>query len=245
MLGITGTRWQYLWMASAAAIILCGGRGTRLGSIGLYTPKWLLDVGGQPPLTRQLEQFQGLGIRRPLLAVGHLSGYVRQAVLSRTAPSQVEFIRSPDLGTGGAILAALSNLETGRDYVWVSMGDIVCEADLAAMWSAALRSGASAVILAAWVNNPAPFGVVRVDADGWLLSFEEKSITSGPALVDAGYYLFRSDFLDAFKDRKTLSLEYDVFPNAKKVLVVPHRGPWFDIGTQERLAQARRAFSSP
>jgi mannose-1-phosphate guanylyltransferase/phosphomannomutase len=102
-----------------------------------------------------------------------------------------------------------------------------------------LRDGAEAVILGVRVPDPSNYGVLLTDQNGWLVDFKEKQVQQGPAIVDAGFYLFSRKFLSKAKQQSPFSLEYDVFPHANNVAVVEHSGPWHDVGTVSRLRVAR------
>lgn len=230
---------------SNPAVILCGGRGSRLGALSNRSPKCLLKVGGSPILFHHLDSYESAGVCDTYLALGYLSARVREAISARRGKSRYHLVEAPDLGTGGSLLKVLRLLPLECQYFWVSMGDIVCSADLSAMWKRAQETGAQAVILGTRVTNPAPYGALICDSKGWLLDFKEKAVSQGPALIDAGFYLFRRDFLSEFEQQERLSLEYQVFPHASSVAVVEHIGPWYDVGTVHKLRAARRGLSLP
>jgi mannose-1-phosphate guanylyltransferase len=227
----------------STALILCGGNARRLGAIGRNTSKCLLHVQGSPILFHQLDRYEEAGVSDVYLALGHLGSDVRAAVSRREDPMRYHFIDAVGTGTGGAILRALEAIPRDRSALWVSMGDIICRPPLETMWHEFVSRNARAVILGVQVLDPSEFGVLVYSADGWLHDFKEKSVKVGPAMVDAGFYLFVHEFLAEFQGRTELSLEYEVFPTARRVLVLEHQDFWWDIGTVGRLREARRTLS--
>lgn len=227
-----------------AAVILCGGNGSRLGVIGRYSPKCLLRVGSDPILFHHLDLYEKLGVTDVYFALGHLGSKVRNAVTARRSRLNYHFLNANSVGTGGAIIRALSHFAQKHYYYWVSMGDIVCRPNLISMWKRAHRDNVNAMILGVRVIDPSNYGVLVCDKDGWLLDFKEKEVSQGPALVDAGFYLFSCDFLTGFEGRKQISLEYEVFPIAQNVAVAEHDGLWYDIATISRLREARLSIAN-
>lgn len=86
-------------------VILCGGRGSRLGSLTKATPKPLLDVGGSPFLLRLLRRFQQEGFSRFILAAHYLADQFQNFVQdhSKLFPNVEVVVEKEPLGTGGAL----------------------------------------------------------------------------------------------------------------------------------------------
>ncbi len=99
------------------------------------------------------------------------------------------------------------------------------------MYTTMLQLKEQAVILGVNVDDISQYGVLLTDERGFLVDFREKRPSGDPGVVDAGFYLFKRSFLEEFDRRHRLSLEYDVFPNAKRIAVVRHIGIWHDIGS--------------
>jgi NDP-sugar pyrophosphorylase family protein len=114
--------------------ILAGGLATRLGEMSRQTPKSLLDVGGKPFLTRQLELLSRQSLNDVVVCVGHLGDQIMESV---PIPAGMRVRYSSDgpvrLGTGGAIAKAIPLL--GREF-FVLYGDSYLRCDYLAVFRA-------------------------------------------------------------------------------------------------------------
>jgi len=108
------------------ALILAGGKGTRLGDLTKNTPKPLLDVNGFPFLVHLINFLKKQGITKVLVSTGFNSEKIHKYFQKNSIPGvELECIAEPKpLGTGGAI----KNLESYLDEeFYVLNGDIFCD----------------------------------------------------------------------------------------------------------------------
>lgn len=220
------------------AIILAGGRGTRLESVVRDVPKVLAPVGERPFLDLLLGGLDRMsGIRKVVLALGHRAELVvSQCRLSRPYAFALEWvIESRPLGTGGAARLALAR--TTSDPILVMNGDTFVDIPLVPMLDAHLQRAAQCTLLLTHVSDVGRFGRVIVDETTMEVnSFEEKATAGGAAgCINAGVYLFSRGCLSTFQEGCATSLEHDVLPS-----LIGHGlfgwkgvGQFFDIGTQE------------
>lgn len=221
------------------AIVLAGGRGTRLAKVLTTTPKPLATVAGRPFLEWQLRYLRGQGITEVVVSIGYLAekveAFVEGLSLGGLRVSCVKEVTP--LGTAGGFINALGHLEDGLSSVLVSNGDSLLLARLRPVCEAV--EGADAAMLAVAVRDGARFGTLRVEA-GRLASFDEKK--GGTGLINGGVYVFRRNTIARFPRKVPLSFEYDVFPallaSGARIAVVPCDAPFLDIGTEQTLAQA-------
>ncbi len=115
------------------ALILAGGLATRLGALAAARPKSLIEIEGVPFIRRQLDLLQRNGVRRAVLAVGHLAAAI-EAEVGDGARCGVTIRYSHDgpvrLGTGGAVRKALPLL---GDPFFVLYGDSYLTCDYRAV----------------------------------------------------------------------------------------------------------------
>jgi len=217
------------------AIILAGGLGTRLaGSIG-ELPKPMAPVAGRPFLAWQLEALERRGIRKVILSVGHRREAIEEHFADRYRGMAIAYSReSSPLGTGGAIVAAMSLVKGPAAFVL--NGDTFIRAPLRAMES---RPGCAFSILVARVEDASRFGTVVVSGDR-IRGFREKA-ASGPGLVNSGVYWITKAVIAEVGDREKFSFEKDfVEPHAGRLAIcaVVTDEPFVDIGVPETLAAA-------
>jgi glucose-1-phosphate cytidylyltransferase len=155
------------------AVVLCGGRGTRLQASAPDLPKPLVEVGGLPIVWHVASIFAAQGVRRVLLLTGHKSELIAAFADSTEWPAgvQVECVDTgPDTPTGGRIHAVAGQL--GGAPFFATYGDGVADVDLAAL--ARSHAAAGAVATMTVVRPELPFGVAVLDARDRVTCFHEK-----------------------------------------------------------------------
>lgn len=222
------------------AIILCGGLSTRLGELTKVIPKILLEVGGKTILDWQLEKLKSVGVKKVVLAAGHLSKELHGiAGEERGGLKLIYAIEDRRLGTGGAIKHAWEYLDHPEETTIILNGDILTTIDLKDML-AFLPEGSEGIILGAFVEDVASYGTLQYDKNYHLLAFKEKEGLHKPGYQNGGFYIFNSSIRKYFPKLDEFSIEYDVFPYVKDLYVYESERPWIDVGVPERLEWARK-----
>jgi D-glycero-alpha-D-manno-heptose 1-phosphate guanylyltransferase len=221
------------------AIILAGGRGTRLSAVlpdGL--PKALAPVAGRPFLHWMLERLTAQGFGRVIVSVGWQADKIVQSVGQRFHDLCIDYSREGHpLGTGGAIKAAL---QSSRDQsVFVFNGDTYLELDCHSMLALHQHHAAKLSIACVEVADTARYGRAIVE-DGIVTSFSEKG-QSGRGLINAGAYVIDRQLLHSER-RKVFSFEHDFLATHLPRLAARAyfaSGAFVDIGVPEDLARAQ------
>ena len=194
-------------MRADEAVVLVGGRGTRLRAVVSDLPKPLAPVNGRPFVAYLLDALANGGLRHVVLAAGYLADKVESTLGRDWRGMRLSYsVEDHPLGTGGALRQAAAMTAGGP--LFVLNGDTYLEFDAkafaAAMHSADARIG---VALAA-VTDVARYGAVKVNA-GRVVGFGEKA-EHGPGLINAGVYYFSKAALAALPARDSFSLEIEV-----------------------------------
>lgn len=228
------------------AVVLAGGRGTRLGSLTASVPKPMLPVAGRPILERIVLHLVGSGISRIYLSVGHLAEQIRDHFGDGTEHGcnigyLVEDPAEP-LGTGGPLRALLKLEPQPTDPLLVLNGDLVTSFSVADILQHHQSSGASATVALRDYVHEVPFGVAQLDeADPrMLVRLDEKPSWAG--LANAGIYVFDPGLLELIPAGVN-------YPITKLIEACLDRGDriagwhltdeWHDIGLPSGLARAR------
>jgi mannose-1-phosphate guanylyltransferase len=232
--------------SGAAAILLVGGRGTRLAPLTDLTPKPMLPVGGVPVTLHQILKARDAGIRRIVLATSYLAD-VFEPYFGDGSRFDLEIsyaVESEALGTGGGIRNAarlLDSVETDAPIV-VFNGDVLSAHDLARQIEFHREREADVTLYLTKVSDARAYGVVPTDEDGWVEEFLEKMEVPISDQINAGCYIFRKSVIDSIPAGKVVSVERETFPSllasGRKVQGFVDTGYWRDIGTPAALIAA-------
>jgi D,D-heptose 1,7-bisphosphate phosphatase len=220
------------------AVILAGGKGTRLGAIGEGSPKPLIDVGGRPFIQYLIENLRRFGIAEIVLLVGPFARDFAARLGDGVAMGVrlIHVSEDPAAGTAGALLRAAQHL--APEFLLLN-GDSYFDVNLLDLAVRAQRRDALAALALARVDDVGRFGNVSLSGDS-ITSFSEKT-AAGPGLINGGVYWLKRALLVEI-GASPASLERDVLPRlaARGVLLgFVYPGRFIDIGTPEDLARAR------
>lgn len=222
------------------AMILAGGRGSRLASRIKNIPTPMAPVAGRPYLEILLEHLAGCGYTRAILAVGERHELIEKHCGSSFAGLRIDYVVEQDpRGTGGAIRAAM---ELGtRPSMLVLNGDTYLDADYGAMMRA--HAGAGAAVTMAVVEQSAVAGAdaVRIEA-GRVVGFEK---TPGPGWINAGAYVIVRELAWRPGLAESFSFERAVLvPELARLrpLAFPVSGLYLDLDLPEDYEHAQTAL---
>ncbi|MBX6371702.1 MAG: NDP-sugar synthase [Acidothermus sp.] len=227
------------------AIILVGGRGTRLRPLTLGVPKPLLPMAGVPFLAHQLARLHAAGVDHVVLATSYRAeqfcDYFGDGARFGV---QLEYVTEAEpLGTGGAIRNVADRLHAKPDEpVIVINGDILSGHDLRAQLALHAERSAAVTLHLVEVDDARSFGCVPIDRDGRVLAFLEKSPQPVTNLINAGCYVFRREVIERIPTGRAVSVERETFPEllgADELLVgYVENAYWSDIGTPAAFVRA-------
>jgi mannose-1-phosphate guanylyltransferase len=226
------------------AIVLVGGKGTRLRPLTERVPKPALTLVDRPFLAYMIEWLAAHGVTEVVLACGFLPDVLREALAGEEerAGVRIRYAVEPEpLGTAGAIRFAADELGDELEERFLALnGDVLTDLDLSALLRAHDEWGAAATIGLHPVEDSAAFGLVSSGAGGEVLEFLEKTGERRSGEVNAGMYALQRSVLDLIPPGENVSIERDVFPRlvGNRLHGLLLDGYWMDIGTPERYLQA-------
>ncbi len=228
------------------AILLVGGRGTRLQSVISDRPKPLAEVAGRPFAEWLLLQLRAQGVRRFILASGYLSEHIQNHFGdgARWGVEIVHSVESEPLGTGGAARLAAEHVRGA--HCFLLNGDSYCTVELAALAHYHQRVGARATLALRHLPDASRYGTVELAPDGQIVRFREKVAAAGPGLINAGVYCLAREAVLSLPPAQVLSIETEVFAHwaGTGVYGLLSEGAFLDIGTPETYAQAESYLST-
>lgn len=222
------------------AMILAGGKGTRLRPFTLQNPKPLLPLLEVPFLVWMVERCREVGITDILMSVGYLGHQVEAFFRSgENWGVKIRYIQEDSpLDTAGALTLARPYF-TGDPLV-VFNADILTDLDLLDLVKWHQDTGSRATLTLTRVTDITAYGLVETDRTLRIESFREKpspeeAIHITTNTINAGTYVLDPNLLASYAVGEPLSFERKVFPNAlqqgEKMMAYIHEGYWRDLGT--------------
>lgn len=226
------------------AVILAGGKGTRLRPYTTVLPKPLVPIGDDcAVLEIVLRQLAHQGFGSATLTIGHLAPLIQAYVGDGSQWGiEVEYaVESQPLGTIGPVISILDTLP---DQFLVLNGDVLTDLNFAAMLHEHVTEGRGVTVATYERETAIDFGVVEVEKDR-ITGFREKPTLSW--IVSMGVYgLSRTVLADipsgvafGFDD-----LMHRLLAAGQPLFRHVHHGYWLDIGRPEDYDQANREFES-
>jgi mannose-1-phosphate guanylyltransferase len=222
--------------ADVDAVVLVGGKGTRLRPLTLSAPKPMLPTAGLPFLSHLLSRIAAAGIEHVILGTSYQPD-VFEAEFGDGAKLglQLEYVcEQQPLGTGGAIANVAQKLR--HDTVMVFNGDVLSGADPGELLAYHHDHAAELTLHLVQVSDPRAFGCVTTE-DGWVTAFLEKTQDPPTDQINAGCYVFSRETIDRIPLGRAVSVEREVFPkllsDGVKVCGYVDASYWRDMGTPE------------
>ena len=223
-----------------SAILLVGGKGTRLQPLTNNSPKPMLPVGGVPFTEHQIVKAREAGISEIILATSYLAD-IFKPYFGDGSQFGIEIkyaVEEVALGTGGAINNA-AKLLAPSDQVVIFNGDVLSAHDLTKQIKFHEEKSADVTLYLTEVADARAYGSVELQAGDRVKSFLEKMDNPPSNLINAGCYIFNRAIIDAIPAGQVVSVERETFPQllatGKKVFGYVDRSYWLDIGTPAAL----------
>ena len=231
------------------AVILCGGRGTRIRDVSEDIPKPMLTIGGQPILWHIMKQYAHHGVKDFILCLGYHGWKIKEYFLNYhavtsdftvdlTHPDTIQYHAESDAdwrvtlaetGLDSATGARLWNVRKyleGEETFCLTYGDGVADIDIGATIDFHRKHGKTATIAA--VHPSGRFGAIRMDVDRVMKFHEKPNVDEGR--INGGFMVFDGNRVwDYLWPEKDLSLEVESLPamaKAGEMMGYQHDGFW-------------------
>jgi len=220
------------------AIMVVGGKGTRLRPLTVNIQKSMLPCAGVPFLTHLLTRAQHAGVEHLVLATSYraelFSAYFGAGA---SVGLELNYVTEPmPLGTGGALRNVADRLRSGPDDpLLIFNGDILSGHDIRAQLAAHRAADADVTLHLTEVADARAYGCVPTDPDGRVTAFLEKMPEPVTNWINAGCYVFRRRVLDEIPAGQVVSVERETFPallaRGARVHGYLDSSYWLDVGT--------------
>lgn len=220
------------------AVVLVGGKGTRLRPLTLSAPKPMLPTAGLPFLTHLLSRIAAAGIEHVILGTSYKPAVFEAEFGDGSALGlQIEYVTEEHpLGTGGGIANVAGKLR--NDTAMVFNGDVLSGADLAQLLDFHRSNRADVTLQLVRVGDPRAFGCVPTNEEHRVVAFLEKTEDPPTDQINAGCYVFERNVIDRIPQGREVSVEREVFPALLadgdcKIYGYVDASYWRDMGTPE------------
>ncbi len=236
-------------MSNRSAILLVGGRGTRLAPLTNNTPKPMLQVAGVPFTEHQINKACSAGITEIVLATSFKAELFEPYFGDgKNFGISIKYaVEEVALGTGGAISNAAAMLE-GSGPVAIFNGDVLSKHNLDSQFKFHEFNSADVTLYLTEVEDARAYGAVELDDSAQVLAFNEKMENPPTNIINAGCYIFNREVIAAIPFGKVISVERETFPQllaaGAKVFGFIDKSYWLDIGTPAALLKASRDLVS-
>jgi NDP-sugar pyrophosphorylase family protein len=224
------------------AVIMAGGKGTRLYPYSASFPKPLMPLGDKPVLELLLQRLKSVGVEEVILAVNHLRHLI-QAYFGDGSSHGMSIIYSGEdrpMGTAGALGNMLDLLD---ETFFLTNGDLLTTMDFRQMAMNHVSEGADASIGVYERENKIDFGLIEFDDKNYLSEYREKPTSK--YYVSMGMYVLQREAVrahvgDGYLDMPTLLLK--IHETKGKVVCFHGDCIWLDIGRPDDFALAQKMF---
>jgi NDP-sugar pyrophosphorylase family protein len=225
------------------AVILAGGRGTRLRPYTVVLPKPLMPVGDHPILEVIVRQLAAQGFEHITMAVNHQANLIKAFFGDGSAWGvRVDYsMESQPLST----IAPLALIPDLPEHFLLMNGDVLTDLDFGSFWETHVREDHTFTIAAACRTDTTEYGVLHVDEANILTGFEEKPVKK--YLVSMGVYMVSRRLLAKIPSGRKYGFDdlmHDLLAERTPVAVCPYEGYWLDIGRPDDYMRAIDDFES-
>jgi mannose-1-phosphate guanylyltransferase len=218
------------------AVVLIGGKGTRLRPITYAVPKAMVPLGNRPYIRYLVDSMREAGLDGAVFSMGYLPDPIREYFSGQDLGGfSLEYaVEDSPLGTAGGIKNVEDHLEDGPFVA--TNGDVLTSLDLREVVEAHRDSGALATITLTSVEDPTAYGLVEVDHELRVRRFVEKPGIDEvhTSLINAGVYVLEREVLNMIPRGREVSIEREIFPELQamgKLRAYVSSAYWKDIGT--------------
>ncbi|AYD48872.1 nucleotidyltransferase family protein [Arachidicoccus soli] len=220
-------------------IILAGGLGTRLRSEVPDLPKCMAPVKGKPFIDFVIDYYISQKIEKFIFALGYKSEILQNHLTEKYPNQQLEFsLEEEPLGTGGAIKLACE--KASEENVFITNGDTLFKVDVEALAKTHMHNKAECTLGLKPMQNFERFGVVKVDNNNCVQSFQEKQYYA-EGLINGGFYALNIQiFLKKnFENKFSFEKDYlEQFVSQKKIFASVQDKYFIDMGIPEDYRRA-------
>ncbi|MGZ7069436.1 MAG: sugar phosphate nucleotidyltransferase [Methanobacterium sp.] len=224
------------------AIIMAGGKGTRIRPLTLIRPKPMVPVANRPIMDYIIAKVKNSGYNDIILTLNYLQGKIKNEIKNKYKELNVKYtVEDFPMGTAGGIKKAQNYID---DSFFVLSGDVLVDVDLNKLLKFHREKKAIATLVLKHVDDPTHFGIAVVDDDGQITNYLEKPSPDEvfSNIANTGTYIFEPEIFDYIKSGEEVDFSHDVFPvlieERAGIYGYEFDGYWNDVGRPDTFLLA-------
>jgi glucose-1-phosphate cytidylyltransferase len=246
------------------AVILCGGKGTRLKEETEYKPKPLVEIGGKPILWHVMKIYASQGVKDFILCLGYKGNMIKDYFLKLEEMSNdfvldlkknkiyhlsdideldvtIHFVNTGDDAMTGARIARIKKFVENDEDFFMTYGDGLADIDLCELYKHHKKNGKAATLIA--VNPEYRYGLVEMEGDS-VIRFDEKPNMKD--LVNGGFMVLNKKIFDYISTDKNCIFEQEPMrklASDKQLVGFRHKGFWMSMDTQKDVDELNKIYN--
>jgi dTDP-glucose pyrophosphorylase len=213
-----------------SAVIMAGGKGTRLDPLTKIIPKALIPIGDKPIIELIIEKYRKYGVKNFYISVNHKSRMIKIYFEDSDQRNNINYVdEEKPLGTAGSLKFLEKIIKTP---LFVSNCDVLILADYYEIYKFHLSGNYSMTIVGSMQHHKIPYGVCEIEKGGDLKEFKEKP--EFDFLVNTGMYVLNPEVLKVIPHSQYFDfneLINQLMLSNKRIGVFPvSEKSWIDVG---------------
>lgn len=220
-------------------VIMAGGKGNRLKPFTNVLPKPLIPIGDSTIMERIIYKFREFGCSDFTAIINYKKNLIKSYFADKEEKTDLRFIEEGEfLGTGGGLSLIKNIINT---TFFITNCDIIVEADYNDILNQHIKSKSIITVVCAKKNITMPYGVIKMNEEGYMDSLEEKPVMN--FMTNTGLYLVEPEFLDYIMENMCINIT-DIIQSCldKKEKVGVYaidEECWMDMGQLEELEKMK------
>ena len=222
-------------------VILCGGKGMRMGELTEHLPKPLLIVGDKPILEHIMDHYAKYGITEFILCLGHLGDKIKAYFKNKNTGYKIEMVDTGEKSTKAQRLLKVKDMV--KEEFFVSYSDDLSDVNISKLIEFHKKEKRIATLTAVRLNNP--YGVIELDEfePNIISNFKEKPTMK--EWINGGYFLFDERIFDYIKENDELEKEvFEKLVKEKQIIAFRHQGFWKSVNNIKDYNELNEIFKN-
>lgn len=229
------------------AVVMAGGKGTRLRPITYSIPKPLVPIAGKPCIDYTINSYYKAGVKNVIITTGYKFESLIMGVLEfKNDDQNILFsVEKEAAGTAGSVKLVSEFID---DTVIIGSGDTLVDFDISEMIRFHKEKGAKLTIGLTNVDDPSQFGIVELK-DDLVTRFLEKPSKDETFsnLINAGIYIMEPEIIDHIPSGVQYDFAKQLFPKllmeSEKIYGYVGKGTWLDTGRPNDMIRANQIMT--